>query len=162
MRSRFLDPDPTARPAPEIDAFLRENGRAYVFVSSGSEVRGWPLTAFYQPALLYFTTYGKSPKIAHMKGADEAVVIVATPYGASPMRYATVRGPIRVVEFSAPVIERFWEVRQADNSRGPETRVDEAVGVRFKARLAAGKRVLIEIDVAEAVLGTLEAGYAAA
>lgn len=152
-RAALLDaPDPSAAPAPEIDAFLRANTRAYLFVvTTSGEVRGWPMTSMYQPGLLYFTTYRKSVKTPHLVAAGSASVVVATPEGVDPLDSVTVSGPIRVIDFSQPVIERFLDL-QPDT----ETRVDAAQRDRFRRRLAEGKRVLIEVEVREAVLHRLE------
>lgn len=157
----LLSDEARAAPPAQVDAFLRYQHRAYLFVETdGGEVRGWPLTAFYRSGLLYFTTYVKSVKVRHFDGAMTSAAIVATPEGETPVRFCEVRGAIRVVPFTPEVVERFLAFR-AQESLDQNAETSEAMKARFRDRLTSGKRVLIEIDVEAAELGQVATGVAA-
>ena len=131
--------------------FLQENSRAYLFVDCpDGEVRGWPMTAFYRPGLIYFTTYAKAPKAAHLERAHSATVIVATPEGRQPLDYVEVSGAVRVIAFTPEIVDRFISLTPGDDDR-----VDETVKTTFRDRIASGKRVLVEVDVEVARAGCL-------
>jgi hypothetical protein len=136
---------PARKPAltnPDTERFLAAHKRAYLFVrTAAGEARGWPLTAFYNDGVLWFTTYGKSAKMPHIHAARRGSVAVLTDEGVTPVSYVVAEGPISVRSADAATIQR------ALDSRPEELRLDPAHEQRYRGALESGKRVIIEVRV---------------
>lgn len=130
---------------PAIDTFLAAHKRAYLFVRTpDGAARGWPLTAFYNDGVLWFTTYGKSAKMPHVHAASRGSVAVLTDEGVTPVSYVVAEGPLSVRRADAATIQR------ALDSRPEELRLDPAHEQRYRGALESGKRVIIEVKVERA------------
>ncbi len=138
---------------PATESFLRDHRRAYLFVrTEDGEARGWPLTAFFAPGRLWFTTYAKSAKMPFIHRASRASVAVLTDEGVEPVRYVVVEGPLSVRTADADT------VNFAVNSRPAHLRLDAGHEQRYRHALETGKRVILEVAVERAAIH-LAGGY---
>jgi hypothetical protein len=124
-----------------IEDFLARYHRSYLFVrGAGGEVRGWPMTSAYDDRVFTMTTYKKSPKVAHLSQAARATLVVVTDEGMTPVEYAVVEGALRLVDILPDTVDAL--IARMGRGGAP----DPNVRAHYRARLLAGKRVLIEVE----------------
>ena len=137
----------------QID-FLREVRDVVLFCrdATGFPI-GYPMrTVAATDAAIVFTTYRKSPKVAHLE-RDPRVCVLATEWPGSPedpdvaagppLRWLSVSGEARVV---APTDEQIRSVFGGGASRDGEARVPVGMADHVQDRLRDGKRVLVFVE----------------
>ena len=124
----------------EAEEFARASKRAYVFCETkGGGVHGWPLTPFHSPGRISFTTYRKTPKVAHLSHVSEVCVVLVSNYGVDPIRYVVVDGRIKVLDIAPEMIPDIMR-------RLNRTRKDD-VTERFERSIRNGQRVILDVEI---------------
>ena len=124
----------------EAEEFARASKRAYLFCETkDGGVNGWPLTPLHSPGHMSFTTYKKTPKVAHLYRVSEVCVVLLSNYGVEPIRYVVVDGRIKVLDITPEMIP---DVLQRLNG----TRKDD-VTERFERSIRNGQRVILDVEI---------------
>jgi nitroimidazol reductase NimA-like FMN-containing flavoprotein (pyridoxamine 5'-phosphate oxidase superfamily) len=130
-------PDAPTRSRAEVDAFLREQRRAYwVTLRSDGSPTAHPMGGLYEDGRLLFTSYRKSAKNRNAERDPRTCVLLANEYGSVPLEAVTLKGFARVLEGA----EAPRMLREQAGDPGAD---------RACAAIAAGRRSVIEIVPSE-------------
>jgi len=120
---------------PEEDAFLREHSRTFLLATrADGSPTGWPMVGLFPGDALEFSTYGRSRKVVDLARNPEACCVVA-PDDSS--RALVLRGRVEIADAQ-------HEPTTGGDAPPRDVRVSAEIGERARARMRAGKRVVLK------------------
>jgi hypothetical protein len=119
---------------PDEDAFLRAHSRTFLLATrADGSPTGWPMVGLYPGGTLEFSTYGSSRKVVDLQRNPRCGCVVAP---VDSDRALVLRG-------TAEVVEGQHEPSTGSDDVRSDIKVAPGISDRARARMKAGKRVVI-------------------
>jgi nitroimidazol reductase NimA-like FMN-containing flavoprotein (pyridoxamine 5'-phosphate oxidase superfamily) len=128
---------------PEVEEFLRDCRRGFlVTLRRDGSPTAHPMTALFADGRLAYNTYRKSVKARNVERDRRTCSVVLSDYEDQPERAVVYKGRARALEPGEAVAASTHSGAAAGSVSG-------AISERARARLAAGKRVLLAVEPEE-------------
>jgi hypothetical protein len=120
---------------PDEDEFLRVHSRTFLLATrADGSPTGWPMVGLYRAGTLEFSTYGRSRKVVDLQRNPDACCVVAPD---DSDRALVLRGRVAVDDAQ-------HEPTIGGDAPPGDVRVSAEIGERARARMRAGKRLVLK------------------